>query len=29
MKRLQSWSSTNEVMYGFAGSVAGRAFEYV
>jgi glutathione S-transferase len=29
MKRLQSWSSTNEVMYGFAGSVAGRAFEHV
>jgi glutathione S-transferase len=29
MKRLDSWAATNEVMYGFAGSVAGREFEHV
>jgi hypothetical protein len=29
MKELSSWSATNEVMYGFADSVAGHAFESV
>ncbi|MEO7775510.1 MAG: glutathione S-transferase family protein [Steroidobacteraceae bacterium] len=27
MKKLGSWEQTNEVMYGFAGSMAGQAFE--
>ena len=29
MKKLESWSKVNEVMYGFAGSMAGKAFETV
>ena len=29
MKKLGSWSSTNEVMYGFAGSMTGKSFEIV
>lgn len=29
MKKLGSWGSINEVMYGFAGSMAGKAFERV
>ena len=29
MKKLASWAKVNEVMYGFAGSMAGKAFEKV
>ena len=29
MKKLSSWSKVNEVMYGFAGSMAGKQFETV
>lgn len=29
MKKLGAWGSTNEVMYGFAGSMAGKQFETV
>ena len=29
MKKLSSWGSINEVMYGFAGSMAGKQFENV
>jgi hypothetical protein len=29
MKKLKSWASVNEVMYGFAGSLAGKSFEKV
>jgi glutathione S-transferase len=29
MKKLRSWASVNEVMYGFAGSMAGKEFETV
>jgi len=29
MKKLRSWASVNEVMYGFAGSMTGKSFEKV
>jgi hypothetical protein len=29
MKRLSTWPKVNEVMYGFAGSLAGQQFEHV
>lgn len=29
MKKLGAWASVNEVMYGFAGSMAGKQFEHV